>query len=103
VFSELNKTGANSARDYSDRKREIAEQNGLTVVQGRIVFPDLRIEYETRDLQAEKVDLELATGSYKACQMRAKNAAGLKIYAPDSAAGSPAIQDPAIVAELISL
>jgi hypothetical protein len=103
VFSELNKTCGDSARDYSDRKREIAEQNGLTAVQGRIVFPDLRIEYETRDLQAEKVDLELATGSYKAGQMRAKNAAGLKIYAPDSAAGSPAIQDPAIVAELISL
>jgi hypothetical protein len=35
--------------------------------------------------------------------MRTKHAAGLKIYAPDGAAGSPAIQDPEIVAELISL
>jgi hypothetical protein len=54
-------------------------------------------------LQADKVDLQLATGSYKAGEMRAKNAAGLKICAPDSAAGSPAIQDRAIVVELISL
>jgi hypothetical protein len=93
VFSELNKSGRDSGGDYAHRKREIAEENGLKVVEGRIVFPDLRIEYETRDLRADKVDLELATGSYKAGQMRAKNAAGLKIYAPDSAAGSPAIQD----------
>ena len=70
---------------------------------GKVVFPDLRIEYETRDQEMDKVDLELATGDYKSCQVRAKHAAELKIYAPDSAAGSPAIQDPEIVAELISI
>jgi hypothetical protein len=50
-----------------------------------------------------RVDLELATGDYKTGQVQAKHAAGLKIYAPSSALGSPAFQDPEIVAGLISL
>jgi DNA-binding MarR family transcriptional regulator len=103
VFSELNKEKDPSDPDYAARKQEIAEQHGLKVVSGRIVFPDLRIEYETRDQEMNKVDLELVTGDYKNSQVQAKHAAGLKIYAPDSATGSPAIQDPEIVAGLISL
>ncbi len=103
IFSELNKEKDPSDPDYAARKQEIAEQHGLKVVSGRIVFPDLRIEYETRDQEMNKVDLELVTGDYKSSQVQAKHAAGLKIYAPNSAAGSPAIQDPEIVAGLISL
>lgn len=103
VFSELNKEKDPSDPDYAARKEEIAEQHGLKVVSGRVVFPDLRIEYETRDQEMDKVDLELATGDYKNSQVQAKHAAGLKIYAPDSAVGSPALQDPEIVAGLISI
>jgi len=103
VFSELNKEKDPSDPDYATRKQEIAEQHGLKVVAGRVVFPDLRIEYETRDQEMDKVDLELATGDYKNSQVQAKHAAGFKIYAPDSAAGSPALQDPEIIAGLISI
>lgn len=103
VFAELNKEKDASDPDYAARKQEIAEQHGLKVVSGRVVFPDLRIEYETRDQEMDKVDLELATGDYKNSQIQAKHAAGLKIYAPDSALGSPALQDPEIVAGLISM
>ena len=103
VFTELNKGGRYGGDDYEARKHEVAEQHGLKVVDGHVKFPDLRIEYKSRDQELDKVDLELATGDYKARQMRAKHVAGFKIYAPDSAAGSPAMQDPEIVAELISL
>ena len=87
VFAQLNKDNDRSDPGYESRKREIAEQHGLHVHDGRIVFPDLRIEYETRDQEMDKVDLELATGDYKASQVRAKHSAGLKIYAPDTAVG----------------
>jgi hypothetical protein len=50
----------------------------------------------------DKVDLELTTADYKSSQLRAKAAAGFKLYAPVSAAGSPALQDPEIVTSLIS-
>ncbi len=102
VFSAANSGGCEKGPDYDRRKCDAAAENDLKVVNGRVVFPDLRVEYETRDQEMTKVDLELATADYKSSQVRAKHAAGLKIYAPDSAAGSPAIQDPEIVAELIS-
>jgi hypothetical protein len=100
VFAELNKPGV--SRELA-RKQEIATSNGLSVVEGRVVFPDLRIEYETRDQEMAKVDLELTTGHYKASQIDAKRAAGLKIYAPDSGLGSPAHHDTEIASGLVSL
>ena len=103
VFGKLNRAGDRSDPQYDARKLDIANENGLKVVEGRVVFPDLRIEYERGDQEMGKVDLELATADYKGSQIQAKHAAGLKIYAPDSAAGSPAFQDPEIVAGLISL
>ncbi len=102
VFSALNKEQDASALRHASRKQEIAEENGLKVVEGRVVFPDLRIEYDSRDGEPEKVDLELATGDYKNAEVATKRAAGLKIYGPDSAPRSPALQDPEIVAGLIS-
>ena len=103
VFGELNKEKDPADPDYSARKEEIAARHGLKVVSGSVVFPDLRIEFETRDQEMDKVDLELATGDYKKSQMQAKHAAGLRIYAPANAAGSPAHHDPEIIAGLISL
>ena len=102
VFSALNKEQGASALRHASRKEQIASENGLKVVEGRVVFPDLRIEYDTRNGEPDKVDLELATGDYKNAEVAMKHAAGLKIYGPDSAPRSPALQDPGIVAGLIS-
>ena len=103
VFSAANRGGVQSDVEYDERKRRAADDCGLWIVNNKVVIPDLRIEYETRDQEMQKVDVELATADYKSSQLRAKHAAGLKIYAPDSAAGSPAMQDPEIVVELISI
>ena len=66
------------------------------------MFPDVRIEYETRDGMHEKVDLELATGDYKASQLKAKAAAGLKVYSPNGhLGGTPHGEE--LIAGLISL
>jgi hypothetical protein len=103
VFEKLNKYQAEPPSEYAERKREIAEESGIAVVNGRLVFPDVRIEYETLDHEPAKVDLELASGDYKESQIAAKHRAGLRIYGPDSGLGSPALSDPEIVVAYISL
>ena len=82
LMSELNRRGEDP-QDLS-RKRAIAARHDISVVNGRFVIPDLRVEYETREGEVSKVDLELATEDYKPAQLAAKRAAGIKIYGPDS-------------------
>jgi hypothetical protein len=65
----------------ADRKREVAEKHGLQLVDGKIPVPDLRVEYETPELELRHVDLELATRDYRPRAMAAKAAAGFSMYA----------------------
>lgn len=89
---------------YARLQEEVARQNGLKVVQGRVLLPDLRIEYHTRDGQQASVDLELATHHYRGRAMRGKAEAGFKMYAPaESAAGLAAAFDPEFAAQIFSL
>jgi hypothetical protein len=77
----------------------------LKVVNGKIPLPDLRIEYETRDHEQARVDLELATKDYRASHLAEKGKAGFSIYAPASDADRvrAAIQDPHLISEILSL
>jgi hypothetical protein len=68
-------------KDNPDRKREVAEKNDLSVVNGKIAVPDLRVDYETPELELRHVDLELATRDYRPRVMAAKAAAGFSLYA----------------------
>ena len=83
----------------------MANEHGLTVVKGRIQIPDLRLEYEDRDHNPAKVDLELATGHYRHASLAAKSSAGFKIYASasDAVRLRPAMADPEIMQEIFSL
>ncbi len=56
-----------------------AEAHGLPIVQERVQFPDVRIEYEHADGRLDREDLELATGHYNSRQMAAKHASGFTI------------------------
>lgn len=87
LMSELNRRGEDP-RDIV-RKSAIAARQNVHIVEGRFVIPDLRIEYETRDGESARVDLELATADYKAAQLAAKRAAGMKIYSSGVAVGRP--------------
>ena len=74
VNRELAKVHSLPAEEQLARKQEIAQAHGLTVVNGKIPLPDLRLEYETQsqapaidqDLQQTKVDLELVRGDGRA-------------------------------------
>jgi hypothetical protein len=67
-------------KDNPDRKREVAEKHHLQVVNGKIPVPDLRVEYETPELELRHVDLELATRDYRPRAMAEKAAAGFSLY-----------------------
>ena len=72
---------------------------------GKIPLPDLRIEYETREHQQARVDLELATQDYRERGLAEKSKAGFTIYAPGNETDRlrAAIRDPELTKEILSL
>jgi hypothetical protein len=62
------------------RRHEIATRHGLKLVNGKILVPDLRIEYESAELEIRHIDLELATREYRPKALAAKAAAGFSLY-----------------------
>jgi hypothetical protein len=84
------------------QRQDIAETHGLKIVEGKIQFPDVRIEFESRDQEQCKVDLECVTGHYKARQIAAKQAAGFKLYNQDYR-GRSAERGEDLIGEVMSL
>jgi hypothetical protein len=68
-------------------REEIAARHGLRVVYGKIPLPDMRIEYETREGQMARVNLELVTEHYGSRRVAEKVRAGFSLYAPSGEAG----------------
>lgn len=60
--------------------RAFAAAHGLSVVDGHLELPDLRIEYETRDGRHESRDVELVTEHYSRAQLAGKAQAGFSRY-----------------------
>jgi DNA-binding MarR family transcriptional regulator len=89
----------------AEEKERIAQEHGLKVVDGKIPLPDLRIEYETRDHEQARVDLELATQDYRERGLAEKSKAGFSIYAPGNEADRlrAALKDPELTREILTL
>ena len=75
------------ARLSGAAQREIAAWHGLRVVGNKIPVPDLRIEYETRDGELARVDLELVTEHYGGRCAAEKARAGFSLYTRHGEAG----------------
>ena len=103
VYHDLAKLGPH--RESTAKKKEIAERHGLQLVRGKIPLPDLRIEYETREGEMARVDLELATEHYRGRNLAEKVRAGFSIYAhAQDAAGLRRVLDQReLTAEILSL
>ena len=103
INKELARLGTD--RHNQDKKRDIAQAHGIRVVNGRVVVPDLQIEYENGDGQIARVNLELATKNYRPGQLQAKAQAGFTLYAPsrDSDRLRRALNDREITAEILAL
>lgn len=103
----INKALARLGPDKQDpnKKNEIAQAHGVRVVNGRVVVPDLQIEYENAEGQLARVNLELATKHYRAGQLQAKAQAGFTLYAAaqDSDRLRRVLNDREITAEILAL
>jgi len=60
----------------------LAERHDLKAVNGKIPLPDLRIEYQTSELELRRLDLELATHHYSSRDIAEKAQAGFALYSP---------------------
>ncbi len=102
AYSPLAKARDLPPLEYAERQRTVAEENHLPLVDGRLVLPDLRIEYQSRDGETHHVDLELATRNYRSQHLRAKAAAGFRVYADaSSGALASALDEHDLIAELL--
>ncbi len=91
--------------DVREARERIAEEHGLSIVNGRIQVPDLRIEYETAEMDRKHVDLELATRNYRPRSLAEKAKAGFSLYAPreDASRLRRILDQQEITAEILSL
>ena len=105
INRRLSTIGELTPNEQVQRRQEIAAENGLKVVNGKIPIPDLRIEYEGPNQDQTKVDLELVTGHYHRGNLALKAQAGFAMYAlpEDAVRLRPAMQDPEIMQDILSL
>lgn len=105
LYRDLAKLKALPANEQEEARQQIAQAHGLKIVNGKIPLPDLRIEYENREDDQARVDLELATSDYRGHHLAEKAQAGFSIYAPADEATRvrAALQDPHLMTEILSL
>jgi hypothetical protein len=72
---------------YRARQAATARELHLPIVDGHVVFPDVRLEYEDERGELSRVDIEVATGNYRPEQVATKAAAGFHVYAAGGAGG----------------
>jgi hypothetical protein len=103
IYHDLAKLGED--RNSPERQRQVAERHQVEVVRGKIPVPDIRIEYETRDGEKARIDLELATGHYRGRSLAEKIHAGFAIYAHGDEAAKlrKVLHQRELTAEILSL
>ena len=79
---------AKEGRRAADAERHrVARELGLPVdARGRVLYPDAQIEYTDADGRTGRVNIEVASGNYRAPSIRAKANAGFVLHANGPAA-----------------
>jgi len=88
LYKKLGEAQARNEVRLDLKKQILARELQLPVVQGKVILPDMRIEYETREGERARADVELATGHYHGNHLAAKAKAGFQIYARSQDAAS---------------
>ena len=81
LYRKLGKAQTQDDGRNQRSKIAFARELHLPVVNGKVAFPDLQIEYANQEMEISRVDLELATGHYHAQHLAEKARAGFQIYA----------------------
>jgi len=87
LYRELNDRDEPMAESRQARLADLARAEDLPVVDGHVMLPDVRIEYDTASGERSKVDLELTTDHYHAAHLAAKARAGFTLYSASGHAG----------------
>lgn len=96
VQRELARGRQKPGKDLATAREEIAQKYHLKVVENKIQFPDVRVEYEGPEQglsigrSGGEVDLEYVTEHYKPGQIAAKRAAGFTLYTENGRSGRSA-------------
>jgi len=81
LFRKLGKAQMQDDGRNQRSKIAFARELHLPIVNGKVAFPDVRIEYANQEMEISRVDLELATRHYHAEHLAEKARAGFQIYA----------------------
>jgi DNA-binding PadR family transcriptional regulator len=104
---DLNRDRARLGKQKNDPQdiEGVARRHGLVVVDGKIPLPDMRIEYQTADLELHRVDLELATRHYGPRGVAEKAKAGFSLYSPreDASRLRRILDDQELTARILAL
>ncbi len=73
----MNKPGPKSK---AERKKELAEEHELPLVDGKVMLPDARIEYVDAQGQEHHKDIEVVTPAYRGGMKAAKNKSGFSMH-----------------------
>ncbi len=105
LYQKLGKARTQDDGRNQRSKVAFARELQVPVVNGKVAFPDLRIEYANQEMEISRVDLELATGHYHAEHLSEKARAGFQIYArSEDAPGLRRVRDEReIVTAILSL
>lgn len=97
--------GRLSGEDRARLLSAVARENGLTIKGTTIHLPDIQVEYETRQGQVERENLELLSKNYREEGIRGKVGAGFMIYARSGEATRVrrALGDTGLIREVLSV
>jgi hypothetical protein len=69
-----------SEQEKAERRQAIAQELSLPVINGKLQYPDVRIEYLDKNGQEQHLDAEHMTASYRGAMRAAKHASGFKLH-----------------------
>jgi len=94
-----------SEEERRDRLQRLAQEQGLTLSGATVHVPDIQLEYETREQQLERANLELVSENYRRDGIRSKAESGFTLYARggDTARVRRALQDTHTVERILSI
>jgi len=105
VQREKNAVKGLAQEEQKKRLEVFAKQHNVAINGTRIHVPDVQLEYETRDGELERANLELVSENYRNEGIRGKAEAGFVIYARggDTARIRRALQDSHTVERILSI
>lgn len=105
VQREKNAVKGLPEEERAKRLEAFAREHTLTINGTTIHVPDVQLEYETRDGELERTNLELISENYRAEGIRSKAESGFTIYARsgDTARIRRALEDTHTVERILSI